>query len=251
MAELDSGIKKVLLVDRNAPVRTRGSEIHFVNDEDSATSSAKEVYFRWVARLVILCAIVSLSFFLSSSLVIFRLAPEIIIEPLLIIRQDESSRMVRYEPITKKMPSFRQFTEMFIKQYVILRNTVVNDEREMRTRWGPGGIVQYMSTPEVYVNFVGQNMNSIQRMYDSKYSSEVRIDEIGKESENSPAWSVRFTIFNLSQSRGNSGSLTLKTERYKASVTPKYFPQRRLIRARLINPLGFTVVKYNQSEIRD
>lgn len=251
MAELDNGIKKVLLTDRNAAPRAKMQDIHFISDEENKVSSSKEVYFIWVARLVILCAIVSLSFFLSASLVIFRLAPEIIVEPLLIIRQDESSKMVRYEPITKKMPSLRQLTEMFIKQYIILRNTVVNDEQEMKMRWGVGGIVHYMSAPLVYKDFIGKNAQSVNRMYDQQYSSEVRIDSLTKESENNPAWIAKFTILNLSQGRGSSGELTLKTQRYKASITPKFYPQRRFVKARLINPLGFTVVKYNQSEIKD
>ena len=225
--------------------------IDFISNVSQAETSSKEIYFRWLSRMVLLCAIVSLSFFLSSTLVIFKLAPEIIVEPLLIISQNDSAGMVRYEPITENMPSLRQFTEMYVKQYVIMRNTVVNDSQEMRTRWGPGGIVQYMSAPDVYMDFVGKNINSVDRMFDDGYSSEVHIDEIGKDSEASPAWFVIITVYNLSKSRNSSGSLTLKTARYKISLTPKFFPQRRLLRPRLINPLGFTVLKYSQSEIRE
>lgn len=250
MAQLGNGIKKVLLTDGKAPNKA-GPEIRFIEDNEADTSSSKETYFRWVSRLVLLCAILSLAFFLSASLVIFRLAPEIITEPLLIIRQDESSKMVRYEPMTKDMPSLRQLTEMYIKQYISLRNTVINDMTEMTTRWAPGGIVHYMSAINVYRDFIGPNAQSIDRMFDKGYSSEVRIDEMEKESERSPAWRVRFTVFHLSQERGSSGALILKTSKYRASITPKFIPQRRLVRARLINPLGFTVVKYNQSEIKE
>lgn len=250
MAQLGNGIKKVLLTDRNAQ-NTKGPDIHFIEDNEAGTSSSKETYFRWVSRLVLLCAILSLAFFLSASLVIFRLAPEIITEPLLIIRQDESSKMVRYEPMTRDMPSLRQLTEMYIKQYISLRNTVINDMTEMTTRWAHGGIVHYMSSIDVYRDFIGQNAKSIDRMFDKGYSSEVRIDEMEKESENSPAWRVKFTVFHLSQERGSSGALILKTSKYRASITPKFIPQRRLVRARLINPLGFTVIKYNQSEIKE
>lgn len=250
MAQLGSGIKKILLTDGNAQSK-KSPEIHFIEDNEASESSSKEIYFRWVSRLVLLCAILSLAFFLSASLVIFRLAPEIITEPLLIIRQDESSRMVRYEPMTRDMPSLRQLTEMYIKQYISLRNTVVNDMTEMTTRWAPGGIVHYMSATDVYRDFIGPNAHSIEKMFDKGYSSEVRIDELEKESERSPAWRVKFTVFHLSQDRGATGALILKTSKYRASVTPKFIPQRRLVRARLVNPLGFTVIKYNQSEIKE
>ena len=108
-----------------------------------------------------------------------------------------------------------------------------------------------MSSQIVYRDFVGENINSVNSMFDKGYSSEVRINEIGKESETSPAWFVVFTIYNLSQDRNSNGSLTLKTKRYKVSITPKFIPERTMYRARLINPLGFTVMKYSQSEIRE
>jgi len=250
LAQLDGGVRKLLIADGNAPQR-EDINIEFVKDVDVDTHSAREMYFRWLSRLVTLCAIISISFFLSATLVIFRLAPEIIVEPLLITNQNDSTNMLRYEPITNKMPSLKQLNEMFIRQYIIMRNTVINDAQEMRTRWGPGGIVHYLSAPQVYKEFVGKNINAVHRMFDNGYSSEVRIDEMYKESQSSPAWTVRFTVFHLSRSRGEGGALTLKTQRYKASITPKFVEARRVIRARLINPLGFTVLKYSQSEIKD
>lgn len=249
MAELGMGVDIKRLQGTSAA--TEAEHIDFISDLHQQDTSAKEIYFRWLARLVLLCTIVSLSFFLCSTLVIFKLAPEIVVEPLLIINQSESENMARYEPISTNMPSLRQFTEMYVKQYVIMRNTVVNDSQEMRTRWGPGGIVQYMSASDVYMDFVGENIDSVDKMFDDGYSSEVHIDEIGKDSETSPAWFVVITVYNLSKGRNSSGALTLKTKRYKISLTPKFLPQRRLLRPRLINPLGFTVLKYSQSEIRE
>ena len=249
MVQLGSGAKKILITDAN---RKPNSDYQpkFINDIKQETSSSKEIYFRWLSRLVMLCAVCSLTFFLCSTLVIFRLSQEIVVEPLLIINQKDSETVVRYEPIDSKMPSEKLLTEMYIRQYVILRNTVVNDENEMRTRWGPGGIVQYMSAPKVYRDFVGENIGNVNKMFDNGYSSEVKINKVAKESEDSPAWIVSFTVYNLSKSRNSSGTLTLKTTRYKASITPAYIAGRRLVRARLLNPIGFTVLKYNQNEIR-
>lgn len=251
MAQLDSGVKKIL-IGGNVPPRSPSYQPHFISEVEAEESLGKERYFRWLSRLVMLCAFVSLSFFLSSTLVIFRLAPEIIVEPLLLVsNQTDSKNLVRYEPIAENMPSLKQMTEMFIKQYVIMRNTVVIDEREMTTRWGIGGIVQYLSSEDVYADFVGPFASDVGRLYNRDYSSEVYIDRIGKEGENSPSWTVDFTVHHLSQSRNNTGTMTLKTERFRASVTPRYYPGRKLVTRRLVNPLGFMVEKYNQSEIRE
>lgn len=243
-------VRKLLTDNNKAP--QEDVTLQYITDDKINNNSMKEIYFRWLSRLVVICAVLSLGLFLSASLVIFRLAPEIIVEPLLIISQNDSETMVRYEPITNKMPSLKQMTELFVRQYVIVRNTVINDEQEMRTRWGPGGIIAYLSTPRIYHEFVGEHIDNISSMFDNEYSSEVRIDSIHKISENSPAWIVNFTIYNLSRSRtGKSGALTLKKTKMRASVTPRFIPERRTVFARLINPLGFTVMKYNQDEIRE
>ncbi len=249
MAVLGDGYKKLLIA--GAGGKEESIQQHYITDEEVVTSSAKLVYFRWLSRLVVLCAVISLSFFLCSSLVVFRLAPEILVEPLLIISQNSSDEVVRYEPMNTKMSSLKQMTEMFVKQYVIMRNTVVNDEREMRTRWGPGGIVAYLSAPDVYREFVGKNAAKVENMFDNDYSSEVRIDKIGRIGENSPVWIVYFTVFNLSRTQESGGALVLKEAKYRASVTPRFLSYRGFVSPRLINPMGFTVMKYSQDKIRE
>lgn len=251
MVELGSGIKRLLISGQQAT--TQSYHPNYITDDNSNDVTGKEVYFRWLSRLVILCAIISLAFFLCSSLVVFRLASGFMVEPLLIVKDQSSSQdMVRYEPITTKMSSENQMLEMFIKQYVSLRNTVINDEQEMQTRWGYGGIVEYLSSPEVYRDFVGQNAGSVDKMFDNDYSSEVRIDSYSKVSENSPVWVVYFTVYNLSRSpKGRGNALLLKIIKYKASLTPEFWPERVAYYARVLNPLGFTVVQYNQDEIRE
>ena len=251
MAELGQANKQQYLTNGQKAHAQSQYQPEYITEAAYQATSAKEVYFRWLSRLVILCAVLSLGFFLCATLVIFRLAPEIIVEPLLITTQTESGNMVRVEPMTQKMPSIRQLTEMHIKQYVILRNTVINDEEEMRTRWGPGGIVQYMSAPSVYAEFVGKNAAKVENMFDNEYSSEVRIDKIGKIGEKSPVWVVNFTVFNLSRNQETGGSLLLKEARYRASVTPRYLSFRGFVSPRLINPMGFTVMKYSQDKIRE
>lgn len=249
MAVLGNGTQKLYITD--GKTENKSFQQQYITDEDIVTTSAKLVYFRWLSRLVVLCSVISLSFFLCSSLVVFRLAPEILVEPLLIIGQNSSDEVVRYEPMNTNMSSLKQMTEMFVKQYVIVRNTVINDEREMRTRWGPGGIVQYMSAPSVYAEFVGKNAAKVENMFDNEYSSEVRIDKIGKIGEKSPVWVVNFTVFNLSRNQETGGSLLLKEARYRASVTPRYLSFRGFVSPRLINPMGFTVMKYSQDKIRE
>ena len=124
----------------------------YITDEQLG-SSLKETYYQWLSRLVTLFCVISLMFFASASLVLFRMAPQVMVEPFLIIKQDNSDDMVRYEVIAQDMASSKQMMEIFVRQYVMLRNTILNDEREMQTRWFGGGIVNYMSAPSVFLKF--------------------------------------------------------------------------------------------------
>ena len=57
--------------------------------------SLKEAYYQWISRLMVLLCVLSLAFFVSASLVLFRMAPLVKVEPFLIIKQDKSDQMVR------------------------------------------------------------------------------------------------------------------------------------------------------------
>ena len=87
-------------------------------------------------------------------------------------------------------------------------------------------------------------------MFEKGFSKEVRIDSLNKVSDSSPAWIVNFTVYTLSQ-KNNGNSLVLTKTKMRASVTPRFIPERRAVFTRLVNPLGFVVLKYNQDEVRE
>ncbi len=227
-------------------------QMSYVTDQSPELKGAKENYYCWLSRLVILFAILSLGFFTSASLVLFKLVPEVTVEPFLIIKQDSSDKMVRYEPIAIDMPSSKQIMETFVRQYVILRNTVLTDEREMQSRWFSGGMVSYMSTPAVFAEFDKGRKAELNKLLRSKTVRDVEIISIGKiGGEKSPVWKVDFRTYDLSPEIRNdtTGSMVLQTRYWTASVTAFFVPERMFMSRRLMNPLGFTVTRYSQTEV--
>ena len=246
--QLGNGNNVLAITDANAPKQ----QFAYITDESPELKGAKESYYCWLSRLVILFAILSLVFFTSASLVLFRLAPEVTVEPFLIIRQDSSDSMVRYEPISTDMASSRQMMENFIRQYVILRNTVLNDQREMQTRWFGGGMVAYMSSPQVFAEFNRDRQKELNQLIRNRVVRDVEIISIGKlGGEKSPVWKVDFRTYDLSPEIRNeaSGSMVLVTKYWTASVTAFFIPERLFMAKRLMNPLGFTVTRYSQTEV--
>lgn len=223
----------------------------FLDKLDKETESFKHKYYMWLSRFYILTATLSILFMISLSLALFRLAPMVTVEPFLIINQDSSAEVVREEPIIPDMPSKTQLMETFIRQYVILRNTFINDPMEMRSRWLPGGMVQYLSAFEVYEPFYQRIAANWQSMFQDPKAKEVEIISLKKQGgENSAIWKVDFKTYELVTDHNQEVKKSELKERYwTASVTSYFIKERMFMAKRLMNPLGFTVVRYSQTEV--
>ncbi|MDO5386363.1 MAG: type IV secretion system protein [Pseudomonadota bacterium] len=229
-----------------------GAPREFISEADKEVSGAKLKYYMWLSRLFILFATISLLVFMSSSLALFDLAPRVTVEPFLIIKQDNSEGIVRYEPIEKDIASKQQLMKIFVEQYVILRNTIIRDEAEMMLRWYPGGMVNFLSSDYVFYEFDNYRKNIWQKMLDAKIVREVEIisaDKLG--GEKSPVWKVDFVTYDLSEAQRDNKTrgLTLRSRYWTASVTAYFIKERQFVGLRLINPLGFTVTRYSQTEV--
>ena len=165
--QLENGTETLSITDANAAPR----QVRYITDNQMMTKSAKELYYCWLSRLVMLFAVLSLGFFTSASLVLFKLAPEVMVEPFLIIKQDSSDSMVRYETIAPDMPSSNQIMDTFIRQYVILRNTVLNDEREMQSRWYAGGMCHIYLHRRSMTNLEKSNLKALMICLRPKWSA--------------------------------------------------------------------------------
>ena len=225
---------------------------NYVTDNDISGSSARENYYCWLARFVSFIAMLSLMFFTSASLVLFHLTSEVHVEPFLIIRQDNSDEMVRYETISHNMPSSKQIMELFIRQYVQIRNSIVGDEREMQSRWLGGGMINYLSSDKVFTEFAANVEKVLSEASKSQITRDVEIISVGKVGgEKSPVWKVDFKTYELSPQNRNetTGEYVLKTRYWTVSIVAVFVPERMFMSKRLMNPLGFTVTKYSQTEV--
>ena len=242
-----NGTQRLAITDANGM-----SHIDYITTEEAEKRTAKEAYYCWLSRLVMLLAVLSLGFFASASLVLFRLAPEVTVEPFLIMRQDNSETMVRSEVISPNMASANQLMENFVRQYITLRNAIVNDEREMQSRWLLGGMVSYLSSTKVFNEFDKEAREQLRNALSSHLVRDVEIISVNKAGgEKSPVWKVDFRTYDLSPENTNdqTGALVLVTHYWTASVTAFFVPERMFMAKRLMNPLGFTVTRYSQAEV--
>jgi len=223
----------------------------FLEELDKETEGFKHKYYMWLSRFYIMTSVLSMLLLICLSLALFRLAPMVTVEPFLIINQDSSQKIVREEPIIPDMSSRTQLMETFIRQYVILRNTFINDPIEMRSRWFPGGIVHYLSAFEVFEPFYKRIAANWQSMFQDPVSKEVEIISLKRQGgDNSSIWKIDFKTYELVTDHSNEVKKSELKERYwTASITAYFIKERMFMARRLLNPLGFTVVRYSQAEV--
>ena len=240
------GSKILAIEDKNG-----GENVAFINSLERERENAKLYYYVWLARLFIFLAVSSCGYMVLSSLSLFRLAGLITIEPYLMINSNTSQEIVRDEPIAVDMASKTLLMETFVKQYILIANTIIDDQIEMRSRWEPGGMVNFLSAPDVYMEFYKNNVPRLKEYKDKHLTREVEIISISRQGgEKSPLWKVDFKTNDLYSDNGGEGGVQLFKERFwTASVMSYFIPERSFVGRRLINPLGFTVTRFNQSAI--
>ncbi len=225
----------------------------YIKHLEKERTTFKQIYYLWVSRFFILTATVSMIFLVLASLSLFRLAPLVTVEPFLLINQSESDNIVRNEAIAQDMASKDKLLEMFIRQYVIIRNTIINDPVEMRTRWMGGGMLDYLSSPSVYNEFGRTTKTIWETIFKQVLVREVEIISVTRQGGNrSAVWKVDFKTYDLYNEQGKNQAQqesTLRVRYWTSSITAYFIPERSFVVSRLINPLGFTVTRYSQTEV--
>src|SRR3546814_8720533 len=74
--------------------------------------------------------------------------------PMVITSNDKGDEIIRVYPTTLESPTADYVTEIQLRNYVNKRYSVVGSNAEQKINWGPGSVVQLMSAPESYENFI-------------------------------------------------------------------------------------------------
>lgn len=230
----------------------------FITEDVVEVQRARLVYYKWVNRLMMLLATISLVYGVCATLAILKLVPQIMFDPQIFVQFSDSESLVTREYIHRRMASREKIMINFMKQYVELRNTYVRDETEMKKRWMWGGLVSYLSTYDVYQKFA-ESYPKVQKDLDQKKASRsVEILSVERSGgEKSHIWKVEFKTYDftygtdLDYNPNRDAGPEIIERFWTANIGSRADPRRRTAYKRLINPLGFVVYSYFQSEIEN
>lgn len=181
----------------------------------------------------LLCGTIMLTF------ILYMLSPQLRSEPLLLTMD---KRFYKLEPVQASVvwvPSNILLAEEHIKQYIMLRHTIVSDIDEMQDRWNQeNSLLKWFSTKEAFSAFLTEKEVNMARMAEG-LTTEVNIRFIQRIGNG--LWMAEFeTIEHMPEEEQPN------IQRWRALLEAGFqrrgYPNRD---ERIKNPLDFLVQKYS------
>ena len=211
--------------------------------EDSLIVNASEKRYLWTARAFAVVTAISICCNLVLLLTIANILPLYRVEPYLITLTNKEDQVYNIVPYSRDMEAKKSITETFVRQYVLLRTTLLPDVDEMESRWLSGGDLQEMSSDRVYAAFIKRNGTKLlQQMKEDGLTSNVKILTVNEIDE--AVWQVEYSADFYSPS-----SVQPAQKKFRATLRIQYKPRQVQYKERLKNPVGFKVISYGVTDI--
>jgi type IV secretory pathway component VirB8 len=236
-------VKRVLLEEKEKKISSYpGTYSSKHRSQDIVVENATEKRYLWTARAFAIVFAVSMCLNLILTYVLITISPLYRVEPYLFSFSDKGEQVYNIEPVNK-INDYKYLTELFVREYVVSRNTFVNDVEEMEQRWGLDGKVKEYSENNLYNNFYKEfakpAMDMIRNYNMTRNVKILSVREIAQEN-GLMWWDVDFRVEDMTPEYE-----TPVVNELTAKVGIRYVAKRNVkFNDRLKNPLGFTVYRY-------
>lgn len=225
------------LIGSRQPQQSRMSK-PAAKKENIFVANIAEKRYLWTARAFAIITAISLCCNIVLILAIFQVMPLFRVEPFLLSFQDKDEQVFNIVPL-KNLEDEKAVTEIFVRQYVLLRSSFTSNIPEMEARWMPGGPIQEMSSAAVYDDF--QKRTAIKALSIIKSKGLTRAVKIISVNELSRGlWQVEYETRDM-----YPDSSKPQVNYWTASLRITYRGKTVKSGERLKNPVGFTVDRYS------
>lgn len=211
------------------------------SSKDAFVANVAEKRYLWTARAFAIITAISMCCNIILLLAITQVIPLYRVEPFLVTFQNKEEQVYNIQPVNQNLAEAKNITEVFVRQYVLMRSSFNRDIPEVEARWMPGGAIQEMSSATVYDDFVKNTANrALDLIRTRRMIRDVRImtvNELG-----SGIWQVEYETRDM-----YPDSKTPEVNYWTASLKIVYRYKSVKFKERLKNPVGFTVVNYSLS----
>ncbi len=216
-----------------------GSSAASRSASDAFVANLAEKRYLWTARAFAIITAISLCCNVVLLLAITQVVPLYRLEPFLLTFQNKQEQVYSIKPVRGNIIDEKAITEVFVREYVLLRSSFDQDISEMQARWMPGGPIQEMSSSSVYQEFLDRTAyKALDIIRARSLVRNVRIltvNELGRG-----LWQVEYETQDMFPS-----STAPEVNYWTASMRIAYQSKTVKYGERLKNPIGFTVAQYS------
>lgn len=209
------------------------------SDSDVFVANVGEKRYLWTARAFAIITALSICCNIVLILAIFQVLPLYRVEPFLLTFQNRSEQVYNIQPIKEGLRNQKAITEVFVREYVLLRSSFSRDVPEMEARWSADGPVKEMSSAKVYQDFLDNTAQKALSVIRSRgLSREVKILSVNELTNG--IWQVEYETRDMYPE-----SMQPEVNYWTASLNVAYRKKSVKYGDRLKNPVGFTVTRYS------
>jgi len=240
--------KKLLLEGNGKKAAPRPSPIMPPRKKrtDVIVENAAEKRYLWTARAFAVIFAISICCNIMLTLTIMNTIPLYRIQPFLLSFADKETQIYHVEPV-QKLRQYKYLTELFVREYLILRNSFTADAEEMAQRWGANGDVREMSSTGIYEDFkrdfATAALELIRQYGVTRDIKILSITEVAGGKEGQQWWQVEFRTSDMAPTYE-----TPRISEWVAHIGIKYRAKQVTFGKRLKNPIGFTVTNYQYEQ---
>ena len=233
---LGGGTSETKLIGNQGSRRNSGYSAS--SDSELFIGNSNEKKYLWTARAFAIITAVSVCCNIVLIIAIMQVMPLFRVEPFLLTFQNKQEQVYNTVTIRGNMEDHKTVTEVFVRQYILMRSSFTRDIQEMEARWMPNGPIQEMSSVPVYEEFIQRTAKRALEIIRTKaLAREVKIlsvNEIGRG-----LWQVEYETRDMFP---DSKSPTVNY--WTATLRVLYRQKTVKYSERLNNPVGFTVDRY-------
>lgn len=208
-------------------------------DADLFVANVGEKRYLWTARAFAIITALSICCNLVLIIAIFQVMPLYRVEPFLLTFQNRSEQVYHIQPVMGGLRSQKAITEVFVREYVLLRSSFSRDIAEMEARWGADGPVKEMSSPRVYDDFVRNTAKKALDIIRSRgLTRDVKVLSVNELANG--IWQVEYETKDMYPESSRP-----EVNYWTAALNVHYRRKSVKFGDRLKNPVGFTVDKYS------
>lgn len=226
------------LIGTGQPRRAMPQQQRRSKTENVFVANVAEKRYLWTARAFAIVTAISLCCNIILILAIFQVIPLFRVEPFLLSFQDKDEQVFNIVPL-KNLEDEKAVTEIFVRQYVLLRSSFTSNIPEMEARWMPGGPIQEMSSSAVYEDFQKRTaLKALEIIRSKGLTRSVKIISVNELTRG--LWQVEYETRDM-----YPDSSKPQVNYWTASLRISYRGKVVKSEERLKNPVGFTVDRYS------